>query len=63
VTDGKGDIALRKQMQAGESAGASGPLPLRVTVGRVDNTVVQVRGKAFDVRAVSRNNVARFEVK
>ncbi|MES3003261.1 MAG: helix-turn-helix domain-containing protein [Pseudomonadota bacterium] len=63
VTDGKGVVTLRKQMDSGESAGASGVLPLRVTIGRVDNTDVQVRGKAFDLRPVSRDNVARFEVK
>jgi cytoskeleton protein RodZ len=63
VTDGKGVVTLRKQMDSGESAGASGVLPLRVTIGRVDNTDVQVRGKAYDLRPVSRDNVARFEVK
>jgi cytoskeleton protein RodZ len=63
VTDGKGVVTLRKHMDSGESAGASGVLPLRVTIGRVDNTEVQVRGKAFDLRPVSRDNVARFEVK
>jgi cytoskeleton protein RodZ len=63
VTDAKGVVAVSKVLQTGESAGASGALPLRVTIGRVDATQVHVRGKPFDLRPVSRDNVARFEVK
>jgi len=63
VIDAKDIVAMRKVLQAGESAGASGALPLRVTIGRVDATQVQVRGKPFDLRPVSSDNVARFEVK
>jgi cytoskeleton protein RodZ len=63
VTDAKGAVAVRKVLAAGEAAGASGELPLRVTIGKVDSTEVQVRGKPFDLRPVSRDNVARFEVK
>jgi len=63
VTDSKGVVALRKLMAAGESAGATGALPLAVTVGSSSNTEVEVRGKAFDLAPVSRDNVARFEVK
>lgn len=63
VTDAKGVTALRKELQAGEAAGVSGVLPLQVTIGRVDHTEVQVRGKPFDLRAITRDNVARFEVK
>ena len=63
VTDAKGVVAVRRLLAAGEAVGASGALPLQVTVGRVDATEVQVRGKPFDLRPVSRDNVARFEVK
>jgi cytoskeleton protein RodZ len=63
VTDAKGGVPLRKLLAAGESAAASGPLPLVVTVGSVSATDVQVRGKPFDMAPVSRDNVARFEVK
>lgn len=63
VTDGKGVVTLRKLMAEGESAGATGALPLAVTVGSSSNTEVQVRGKAFDLGPVTRDNVARFEVK
>jgi cytoskeleton protein RodZ len=63
VTDAKGVVKLRKLLDGGESGAATGVLPLQVTVGRVDVTEVEVRGKAFDLRPVSRDNVARFEVK
>jgi cytoskeleton protein RodZ len=63
VVDAKGGVALRKLMGAGETAGATGALPLTVTIGKVDMTDVEVRGKKFDMRPVSRDNVARFEVR
>ena len=63
VTDAKGVVAVRRLLGPGEAAGASGALPLHVVIGRVDATEVQVRGKPFDLRRVSRDNVARFEVK
>jgi cytoskeleton protein RodZ len=50
-------------MAPGESASASGTLPLTVTVGSAEATEVQVRGKPFNLGPVSRDNVARFEVK
>ncbi|MEO7548688.1 MAG: helix-turn-helix domain-containing protein [Ramlibacter sp.] len=63
VTDARGVVAMRRLLAAGESAGVSGALPLSVTIGRASATEVQVRGKAFDLAAVSRDDVARFEVK
>jgi cytoskeleton protein RodZ len=63
VMDSKGNVALRRLLAVGESAGASGALPLAVTVGSVNTTAVEVRGKPFDLGKVSRDNVARFEIK
>jgi cytoskeleton protein RodZ len=63
VVDAKGTMVFRKLLEPGETAGASGALPLAVTVGSVKETEVQVRGKPFDLASVSRDNVARFEVK
>lgn len=63
VTDAKGVVVLRRTLTAGEAVGASGVLPLAAVVGRADATQVQVRGRLFDLNAVSRDNVARFEVK
>lgn len=63
VVDARGQVTLRKLLAAGESAGANGTVPLRVTVGRADQTTVTVRGKPFDGESLVRDNVLRFEVK
>jgi cytoskeleton protein RodZ len=63
VIDASGMVQVRRNMAAGETVGATGVLPLAVVVGRADTTAVEVHGVPFDVQAVARNNVARFEVK
>lgn len=63
VTDAKGVVQIRKILAAGEVAYASGTLPLAVVIGRVDMTQVEVRGQAFSLDAITKDNVARFEVK
>lgn len=63
VTDAKGVVVLNRALRAGESAGASGALPLAAVIGRADAIQVQVRGQAFALGSVTKNNVARFEVK
>lgn len=63
VTDAKGTVVLRRMLAAGEVTAASGAAPLNVVVGRADVTQVQVRGQAFDLSSIARENVARFEVK
>lgn len=63
VRDGAGVLALQRKLAPGETVDVSGPLPMAVVVGRADATDVFVRGKAFDLVPVSRENVARFEVK
>jgi cytoskeleton protein RodZ len=63
VTDAGGTTVLRRLMAAGETVGVTGRLPLSVTVGDVAQTDVQVRGKPYNLAPVSRDNVARFDVK
>lgn len=63
VTDAKGAVVLQRMLQAGESAGVSGMLPLKAVVGRADAVEVQVRGQALDLNQLAKSNVARFEVK
>ena len=63
ATDAKGQVVLSRVLNSGEIAGAAGALPLKVVVGRANETLVQIRGKAFDLNAVAKDNVARFEVK
>lgn len=63
VRDSAGAVTLQRNLVAGESVSVAGQMPLAVVVGRADVTEVFVRGKPFDLAPVSRENVARFEVK
>ena len=56
-------VVLQRKLLSGEMASTSGALPLSVVVGRADATEVFVRGKPFELVLVSKENVARFEVK
>ena len=60
---GGGKLLLQRVVKAGESVALTDAPPLAVVIGRVDATEILVRGQAFDLGAVARNNVARFEVK
>jgi len=63
VTEAGGKQLLRRSLKAGETVGLSGALPLSVVVGRASAVDVQVRGKPFDLKPVTRGGgVARFEV-
>lgn len=63
VKDGAGAVVLQRNLAADESVSVDAPAPLTVVVGRADATEVFVRGKPFSLTGVSRENVARFEVK
>ena len=63
VVDGTGTVQLRRILADGETVAISGALPLAVVVGRVDAVSLEVRGKAFDLANISKDGVARFEVK
>jgi len=63
VTDANGTVVLRRTLVAGDVVGATGALPLIAVVGRADTTQVEVRGKPLNLLPLSRDNVARFEVK
>lgn len=63
VRDGVGAVALQRNLVPGESVSIAAPAPLTVVIGRADATEVMVRGKPFDLAPVTRENVARFEVK
>jgi cytoskeleton protein RodZ len=63
VVDAKSVVQMRRLFAAGETGAATGSLPLSVVVGRADAMDVEVRGKPFDFTAVSKDGVARFEVK
>ena len=63
VRDATGAVVLQRNLAPQEVASVSGALPLAVVIGRADATEVFVRGKPFELGSVSRENVARFEVK
>lgn len=63
VTDSRGATVFEKIIKPGSPLNATGTPPLTVVVGNARATTVQVRGQAFDLGALTRNNVARFEVK
>ncbi len=63
VSDGSGKTLLSRLLQAGESIGLDGQLPLRVTIGNASGTAVTFRGVAVDLSAGARDNVARLELR
>ncbi len=64
VTEAGGKQLLRRTIQAGETVGLTGNLPLTVVVGRASGVDIQVRGKPLDLGSVTKGGgVARFEVK
>lgn len=63
VTGASGRVWLQRNVQPGETLRFDEDLPLAVTVGRADVTEVVVRGQPFDLVPLTRNNVARFEIR
>ncbi|WP_425259717.1 helix-turn-helix domain-containing protein [Rubrivivax sp. RP6-9] len=62
VRDGRGQLLLSRTVQAGESVGFDGPLPIRMTIGNAPATRVSFRGKPVDLAASTRDSVARLEL-
>jgi cytoskeleton protein RodZ len=63
VQDARGVMLLSRGLEAGESVGLNGAMPLKVTIGNVRATQVTFRGKAMDLALFTRDNIARFELK
>ena len=63
IQDAQQRLLIEKILQDGEVFSTSAPKPLTVAVGKADLATVEVNGAPFDVQAVARSNVARFEVK
>ncbi len=63
VRDAGGSVVFERVLKAGQTAQAGGKPPLAVVIGKASATEVLVRGAPFDLTAVARENVARFEVK
>ncbi|WP_439587611.1 helix-turn-helix domain-containing protein [Hydrogenophaga sp.] len=63
VTNGAGSVVIQRMLKAGDAVDFSSSPPYTVVLGRAESAQVTVRGRPFDVNAIARNNVARFEVK
>ncbi len=63
VRNGAGRVVVQRVFKPGESAELSDAPPYTVVLGRAEAVQVSVRGEPFDVNAVTRNHVARFEVR
>jgi len=63
VTNGNGSVVIQRMLRPGDAVDFSSSPPYSVVLGRAGSAQVTVRGRPFDVNAIARNNVARFEVK
>ena len=63
INDGRGQPLVSRLMKAGESAGVDGLPPLRVRIGNAAGTQIVFRGQPTDLKAFTRDNVARLELR
>ncbi len=63
VVNGSGAVVVKRMMLAGDVLDFSSAPPYSVVVGRADQVDVMVRGQLLDTAPMTRNSVARFEVK
>jgi len=62
VQDSQGQTLLSRVVLPGEIVGLDGALPLRLTIGNAAATRLQFRGRAVDLAANTRDNVARLQL-
>lgn len=63
VVDGSDRPLLSRTVLPGESVGLDGPLPLRMTIGNASATEVSFRGQPVNLVPLTRDNIARVELK
>ena len=63
VVNGTGTVVLQRLLQRGERVEFSAAPPYAVTIGKASAVQVKLRGRAYDVASVARNDVARFDAK
>jgi len=63
VIDAGGQVLVQRVLQPGESLGLDGRLPFRLKIGNAAATQLQFRGQGVDLAPVTRDNVARLELK
>ena len=63
VIDAGGQVLVQRLLQPGESLGLDGKLPFKLKIGNAAATQLQFRGQGVDLAPVTRDNVARLELK
>jgi cytoskeleton protein RodZ len=63
VTDGAGSVVWEKTLAPGVTEVIDAKMPLVVVIGRADTTRVMLNGQPYDLKNVTKENVARFEVR
>ena len=63
VIDAGGQVLVQRLLQPGESLGLNGKLPFKLKIGNAAATHLQFRGQGVDLAPVTRDNVARLELK
>jgi len=63
VVDGGSRTLLSRIVQPGEAVTLDGRLPLRLTIGNAQATELRFRGQPVDLAPLTRDNVARVELK
>ena len=62
VRDGRNQLLLSRNVQAGERVGLDGALPLRLVIGNASATQLAFRGKPVNLEPSTRENVARLDL-
>jgi cytoskeleton protein RodZ len=63
VTDGRGQSLVSRVLKPGEAIGVEGVPPLKVRIGNAAGTQLVFRGQPTDLKAFTRDNVARLELR
>ena len=63
ITDGRGQPLVSRLLKPGEAVGLDGVSPFRVRIGNAAGTELVYRGQPMDLKAFTRDNVARLELK
>ena len=53
---------MQRRLEPGEFVGLEGTPPFRVTIGNAVATQLSFRGQAVDLKAATRDNVARLQL-
>lgn len=61
--DAGGQLLLSRTVQPGESVGLDGTLPMRLVIGNAEATELGFRGRPVNLAPLTRDNVARVELR